>query len=50
MKVKYIYEGWVWWVRNCGGSMDSGCPKLSENICPVWSNRSNRREKVGCHA
>ena len=45
----------VWWVRKgdrwlVGGSMDSGCHKLSENIWFVWSGRSYSGEKVGCHA
>ena len=33
-----------------GGSADSGCHKLSENIWLVWSKRSYSGDKVGCDA
>ena len=46
---------WVWWVRKgdgrvFGGSVDSGCHKLSENIWFVWSRTPYSGEKVGCDA
>ena len=50
----WVGFGWVWLVRKCngrvvGGSVDSGCHKLSENIWFVWSKRSYSEDKVGCH-
>ena len=62
--IKLLYCGWkvllggfwwVWWVKKgdrrvFGGSVDSGCHKLSENIWFVWSKTSYIGDKVGCDA
>ena len=51
----WVGFGWVWWVRKgdywvVGGSVDSGCHKLSENIWFVWSKTYYEGERVRCHA